>query len=114
MLILLVAASVVIISAISKDMLFDTKRSLVEADSRNLTASGLAWSQINIEKLSAAPAGDAIELNIEKLETLTGSLYVERPRKNSATGLVEITTRNRRGKMSIEQKKIYKPEFFMK
>jgi len=108
LLVLLVASSTILLMEISKGMLFESNREFAEAETRNLTASALAWMQVNTDKPSAPQENSDVVLDVTQLQTSKGSLRIAKPKGESPTHPVKITTRSCRGRMNIERSRNYK------
>ncbi len=109
MVMILVSAGVVVLSGICNDMFFQTRLSKSEADTRNLTESGLAWAEVNYKKISASQAGKEIVLDVSKLEIPDCGLSVAK--SETAENTVKITTRQKYHNKDIEQTRTLSQEY---
>ena len=76
MLIALIGIVVSLLTEASNTMIFQSNKTYLQACERNLIASGLAWSKINIKKDSRDITGKMIELDVTELNIRGSSLTV--------------------------------------
>ena len=104
----LVGSAVAILSASSSEMVFDANRAYLEACSRNLAASALAWAHHHRRRPAASrPAGE-VPLDVEDLEIPNASLRVAlTPLKGDCVG-VRIASQCRRSRLPLNRQHTYR------
>ena len=96
----LVAAAVVVLASISREIRFDADRDHAQAVERNAAASAIAWARLHPQETSSIdlPAGDLLG---------AGSGLTASPDPNSHALLVHI--RCRTGAIAIDQTRRFLP-----
>ena len=92
-----------VLASTSRTMMFETTRTVLEAGSTNLVASGRAWAQHNKEELRKHKNGHAIGLNVDDLvirEALC-TIVVDEVRAEDVS--VTINTSCTRGRQKLER-----------
>ena len=103
----LFSAAIVILSRSSNDLLFDSNRAYLEACTRNLSASGLAWVRENRNRPEHSRRGGQIDLPVGPLGVPDGHLRVTRPPSAEKPATVQIDTRCRQRRMTINRSSVY-------
>ncbi len=99
----LVATGLFLLGQGANTMMFNSNRAYVEACSRNLTASALAWAQQNRSTLAREGQQAEITLDVERLEVPNGHLGIILERPDAKSMKIEINTKCRRGRMAVER-----------
>jgi type II secretory pathway component PulK len=107
LLIALIGIIISILTEASNTMVFQSNKTYLQACQRNLIASGLAWSKINLQKDSGETSGKMIELDVTELNIRGSSLNVHlNPDETSPK--VQIRTSCSRGRQTLTSDRTYK------
>ncbi len=94
----MVGAAIFLLASSSRSLLFDANRALLEARTRNLTASALGWAVSNRERLRRTPDGARIELDATGLGVPDATLTVSLEGEGTKTRRIRIRTASPRGR----------------
>ena len=107
MLIALIGIVVSLLTEASNTMIFQSNKTYLQACERNLIASGLAWSKINIKKESGDISGKVIELDVTELNIHGSSLNVNLSSPVETRPEVRIRTSCSRGRQTLTSDNTY-------
>jgi len=107
MLIALVGIIVSLLTEASNTMLFQANKTYLQACERNLIASGLAWSKINIQKESGDISGKMIELDVTEMNIRGSSLAINLSSPAETQPHVQISTSCSRGRQTLTSDQTY-------
>lgn len=106
MLIAMVGIVVSILTEASKTMIFESNKAYLRACERNMIASGLAWSKINIQKDIGEIPDKMIELDVTEMNIRGSSLSVNiKPAQTRPQ--VRIRTSCSRGRQTLTDDRTY-------
>ena len=103
----LVGAALLILAGLANSLLFDANQAHVQAYNRNLTASALAWTQHNRDKISNSSKTEQIQLDISRLNIPDGDLRVTLLELRRRTAKLQIDTECRREAMKLKRGDVY-------
>jgi hypothetical protein len=106
MLIALIGIIVSLLTEASNTMVFQSNKTYLQACERNLIASGLAWSKINLKKESGEIPGEMIELDVTELNIRGSSLTVNLNPADTRPQ-VRIRTSCSRGRQTLTSDRTY-------
>ena len=106
MLIALIGIIVSLLTETSNTMVFQSNKTYLQACERNLIASGLAWSKINLKKESGEIPGEMIELDVTELNIRGSSLTVNLNPADTRPQ-VRIRTSCSRGRQTLTSDRTY-------
>jgi hypothetical protein len=104
----LVGVAIFILAEISRSIIFESNMAYVQACRRNMTASALAWASENHKDITADKKPKVISLDIETLGIKGGSLAIEWLETGNKTAEVEITTKCKSGRITLDSKNTYR------
>ncbi len=107
MLIALIGMIVSLLTEASNTMIFQSNKTYLRACERNLIASGLAWSKINIQKDSGDIPGKMIELDVAEMNIHGSGLTVDISRPAQTPPHVQIRTSCSRGRQTLTSDRTY-------
>lgn len=96
------------LTSTSKTMLFQSNKNYLQACERNMIASALAWSEINIQKESGETSGKTVELDVTEMDIRGSSLTVNLSSPAQTSPQVRISTSCSFGRNNLTSDKIYK------
>ena len=103
----MVGAAIFVLASSSRALLFDANRALLEARTRNLTASGLAWAAHNRDRLSETRGRPPIELDVADLEIPHAALSVSVEGGEAEARRIRIRTASPRGRSVANRRTDY-------
>jgi hypothetical protein len=107
MLIALIGIVVSLLTEASNTMVFQSNKTYLQACERNLIASGLAWSKINIKKENGDISDKMIELDVSEMDIHGSSLAVNLSSSAEARPQVRIRTSCSRGRQTLKSDNTY-------
>ena len=107
MLIGLIGIIVSVLTEASNTMVFQSNKTYLRACERNLIASGLAWSKINLQKESGDISGKMIELDVTDMNIRGSSLTVNTGSPAQTQPHVQIRTSCSRGRQTLRSDRTY-------
>jgi type II secretory pathway component PulK len=107
LLIELTAIILYILTDEAQTMLYQANSTHLQACQRNLTASGLAWAKINLQKESSETSGKMIELDVTEMDIRGSSLAVNLSHPAQTQPQVRIRTSCSRGRKTLTSNKSY-------
>jgi len=107
MLIALIGIIVSLLTEASNTMVFQSNKTYLQACERNLIASGLAWSKINIKKESGDITDKMIELDVSEMDIRGSSLVVNPSSPAQTQPHVLIRTSCSRGRQTLTSDNTY-------
>jgi len=107
MLIALIGIIVSLLTEASNTMLFQANKTYIQACERNIIASGLAWSKINIKKDSRDITDKTIELDVTEMNIRGSSLAVNLSSQAETRPQVRIRTSCSRGRQTLTDDRTY-------
>jgi type II secretory pathway component PulK len=108
--IMLIAMFGIIVSLLteaSNTMIFESNKTYLLACERNMIASGLAWSKINIQKDSRDIPVKMIELDVTEMNIRGSSLIVNTSSPSQNRPQVRIRTSCSRGRQTLTNDRTY-------
>lgn len=100
-LIALVGIVMSFLTSASNTVLYQANNMYLQACQRNLTASGLAWAKINLQKDSSETSDKMIELDVTEMDIRGSSLAVNLSKSTQAQPQVQIRTSCSRGRKTL-------------
>ena len=91
----------------AQTIVFQANNMYLQACERNLIASGLAWSEINIQKESGDISGKMIELDVAEMNIRDSSLSVKPVIPADGQPQVQISTSCSRGRNTLTNHDTY-------
>ena len=107
MLIGLIGIIVSVLTEASNTMVFQSNKTYLRACERNLIASGLAWSKINLQKESGDIPGKMIELDVTEMNIRGSSLTINPGSPAETRPQVQIRTSCSRGRQTLTGDRTY-------
>lgn len=107
MILMLVSGAIAILSLSSNDLLFDSNRAYMDACTRNLSASGLAWVRENQNRPKNSRREGQVDLPVEPLGISDGHLQVIWGPSAEKPATVQIDIKYRKRRMTTNRSKIY-------
>ena len=95
------------LTAASNTMLYQSNTAYLQACERNLIASGLAWSKINLQKESGETSGEMVELDVTEMNIRGSSLNVKLSVPAENRPQIQIRTSCSRGRKTLTSDKTY-------
>jgi type II secretory pathway component PulK len=89
------------LTSASNTMLYQANNTYLQACQRNLTASGLAWAKINLQKDSSETPDKMIELDVTEMDIRGSSLTVDVSHPAQTQPQVRIRTSCSRGRKNL-------------
>ena len=103
----LVGAALFILAGLANSMLFDANQAYLQAYNRNLSASALAWTQHNSDKLSGSAQAEEIRLDISRLNIPDGDLRITLLEPRRKHPRLQIDTEYRCDRMKLKRSDTY-------
>ena len=103
----LISCALVVLMDTSTSLLFDSNQEHVQAWSRNLSASALAWAQLNRDRQRKPDPDRKTELDVEHLSIPAGRLHIIWLQPSDQLARVSIETECRRGKLAVKRSDSY-------
>ena len=103
MLMSLFAMALFVLTASSAKMAFESKTAALQAQSRNLTASAIAWAEHNSKKLDQLEDGITFQLDISSLKTPRATCNITPIKVEYGQSEIKINTRCTRGRRTLAQ-----------
>jgi len=103
----LVGAALFILAGLANSMLFDANQAYLQAYNRNLSASALAWTQHNSDKLSGSAQAEEIRLDISRLNIPDGDLRITLLEPRRKHPRLQIDTECRCDRMKLKRSDTY-------
>jgi hypothetical protein len=107
MLIALIGIIVSLLTEASNTMLFQSNKTYLQACERNLIASGLTWSKINLQKESGDIPDTMIELDVTEMNIRGSSLAVNLSSQAETRPQARIKTSCSRGRKTLTSDNTY-------
>ena len=99
----LFAMALIVISASSVKMAFESETAALHAQSRNLTASAIVWAQHNTKKIDQLEDKITLQLDVTSFNTSRSTCNITLIKVANAKSEVNINTKCTRGRRTLTQ-----------